>query len=239
MGGFSLFSALASGWDGYLELVVSYVELLIVYELWAGERLGLEKAVFRYRRAGRSISVSAVPYGPGTDIWRSCRYFGALFRAVDGLPGGTRRFVFFCDIGANHCRLRHLGWEKCGHGLTSRPRESASDGFLNELLVLFGYPSGSVSVLLGGELSLRYCSHRFVCLSGSHLGSSFSWSCPGPYYCVLVVLGCPDFFVLGCLEVLGFLGRLQEFGYTGKPQHNLLGMSGMGVFSLVLGFGRD
>ena len=53
---------------------VSYVELLILYELWAGERLQLEKAVPRYRRPGRSISVSAVPFGPGTDIWRSCRF---------------------------------------------------------------------------------------------------------------------------------------------------------------------
>ena len=119
--------------------------------MWAGERLDLEKAVPRYRRAGRSISVSAVPFGPDTDIWRSCRYIGALFRALDGLPVGIRRFVF-CDIGANHCRLRHLVWEKCGHGFASRPRESASEGFLNELLVLFGYPSGSASVLLGGAL---------------------------------------------------------------------------------------
>ena len=62
----------------------SYVELLIFHEL-AGERLDLEKAVPRYRRAGRSISVSAVPFGPGTDIWRSCRYSGALLRALDGL----------------------------------------------------------------------------------------------------------------------------------------------------------
>ena len=98
----------------------------------------LEKAVPRYRRPGRSISVSAVPLGPGTDIWRSCRYIGALFRALVGLPGGIRRFVS-CDVGANHCRLRHLGWEKCGHGLTSRPRES------------------SAAALLGGKLPLRYC----------------------------------------------------------------------------------
>ena len=47
---------------------VSQVELLIFHELWAGERLDLEKAVPGYRRAGRSISVSAVPFGPGTDI---------------------------------------------------------------------------------------------------------------------------------------------------------------------------
>ena len=57
----------------------------------------------------------------------------ALFRALDALPGGTRRFVP-CDVGAIHCRLRHIGRERCDHGLTSRPRESASRNFLNELL---------------------------------------------------------------------------------------------------------
>ena len=47
---------------------VSFVEMLILYELWAGERLSLEKAVPRHRRVGRPISVSAVPFGPGIDI---------------------------------------------------------------------------------------------------------------------------------------------------------------------------
>ena len=140
---------------------VSCVELLILYELWAGERLELEKAVFRYRRPGRSISVSAVPFGPGTDIWRSCRFLGALFRGLRELPFGLRRFVP-CDIGANHCRLRHIGWERCGHGLSSRPRESSSEFFLDKLLVLFGYPDRSAAALLAGTLLLRYCSARFA-----------------------------------------------------------------------------
>ena len=55
---------------------------------------------------------------------------------------------------ANHCRLRHIGWEKCGQGLTSRPRESASEPFLNELLSLFRYPPGSGRALLAGALLL-------------------------------------------------------------------------------------
>ena len=59
---------------------VSYVELLILYELWAGERLSLEKAHPRYLRPGRPISVLAVPFGPGIDIWRSCRFIGAMMR---------------------------------------------------------------------------------------------------------------------------------------------------------------
>ena len=148
-----------------LELVVFLIlELLILYELWAGERLSLEKATPRYLRPGRSISVSAVLFGPGIDIWRSCRFIGALMRSLCLLPGGLGRFVT-CSIGANHCRLRHIGWEKCGHGLTSRPRESASLHFLNELLALFRYPSGSGHALLAGTLPLGYCSTRFGCMT--------------------------------------------------------------------------
>ena len=87
---------------------VSFVEVLILYEQWAGERLCLESAIPEYRRVGRPISVSAVPFGPGIDIWRSCRFLGAIFRALRMLPGGLGRFLPG-DIGANHCRLRHIG----------------------------------------------------------------------------------------------------------------------------------
>ena len=88
--------------------------------------------------------MSAVPFCPGIDIWRSCRFIGALCRALTVLPGGIGRFVP-CSFAANHCRLRNIGWEKCGYGLTSRPRESASELFLNELLGLFRYPHFSAS----------------------------------------------------------------------------------------------
>ena len=81
---------------------ISYVELLILYELWAGERLSLEKAHPRYLRPGRPISVSAVPFCPGIEIWRSCRFICALMRSLCLLPGGLGRFVP-CSIGANLC----------------------------------------------------------------------------------------------------------------------------------------
>ena len=140
---------------------VSYVELLILYLLWAGEKLTLEKAHPRYLRPGRPISVSAVPFGPGIDIWRSCRFIGAMMRSLSMLPGGLGGFVP-CSIGAKHCRIRHVGWEGCSHGLTSRLRESASGTFLDQLLLLFQYPPGSSRALLAGTLPLRYCSTRFV-----------------------------------------------------------------------------
>ena len=55
-------------------VVFSYVVLLILYDFLAGERLSLEKAHPRYLRLGRPISVSAVPFGPGIDVWRTCRF---------------------------------------------------------------------------------------------------------------------------------------------------------------------
>ena len=59
--------------------------------------------------------------------------------------------------------LINAGSEKCGHGLTSRPRESASEGFLNELLLLLRYPPRSAAALLEGTLPLWCCAGRFAC----------------------------------------------------------------------------
>ena len=87
--------------------------------------------------------------------------FGAIIRAWRLLPGGLGRFLPG-GIGANHSRLRHIGWEKCSHGLTSRQRETSSVCFLDELLVLFGYPVASSIDLLAGSLPLMYFSEGFA-----------------------------------------------------------------------------
>ena len=108
---------------------ISYVELLILYERWAGERLRIEEALPKYRRPGRPISVSAAPLCPDADIWKLCRFCGHMLRALVKLPGGLGKFLPG-RIGANHGRLRYIGWEKCCHGLTCRPRESSGEGFL-------------------------------------------------------------------------------------------------------------
>ena len=92
---------------------VSYLELLILYERWAVERLVIEGAVPFARLVERPISVSAVPVDPGIDIGRSCRFIGSSVMFLALLPGGLSRFLP-CRIGANHCRLRHLGWTSVG-----------------------------------------------------------------------------------------------------------------------------
>ena len=105
----------------------SYLELLILWVRWP-ERMVLEKAVPYGRRVVPPISVSAVPIGPGIDIWRTCRLLGSILRFLDRMLGGLGR-ILPCRRGADHCRLRHVGWEKCVHGLSSRPGETAPSGF--------------------------------------------------------------------------------------------------------------
>ena len=64
----------------FLVRILSYGLILFVcLMLILCELLVLEKAVPQYRRAGRSISVSAVPFDPATDIWRSSKFFGCVF----------------------------------------------------------------------------------------------------------------------------------------------------------------
>ena len=105
---------------------ISYVELLILYDLWAGERLSLEKAHPRFLRPGRPISVSAVPFGPGIDLWRSCRFIGALvptgcdpaFCVVWFRSRLFRRYLTFwpSQVGRAYRLLEMVGEGCPGHG---------------------------------------------------------------------------------------------------------------------------
>ena len=105
--------------------------------------------------------------GPSIKIWRSCGLLGAMIRALRCLPGGCGRFIP-CRVGANHCRLRAIGREQCGHGLTSRPLEVSGPLVLSSLVVLFGYPAGPEDALLAGRVHMRYCNVSFA--EKSHLG---------------------------------------------------------------------
>ena len=55
----------------------------------------------------------------------------------------------------------HVGWGLCGHGLSSRPRESCDLHILTPLLDFFGYPDGAATELYNGTLKLRYSSTPF------------------------------------------------------------------------------
>ena len=64
-------------------------------------------------------------------------------------------------LGPHMSWLRHLGWNQCSHGLSSRPLESCHHQFQAVCGVL-GYPEGSALELLDGTLKLRYCTEVFT-----------------------------------------------------------------------------
>ena len=139
---------------------VSFLELLILFEHWAGHRLLSEKVTRPHVRAGRPISVSSVPVSEGIEIRHGCQFISSLVRALGKLPGGLGRFLP-CQVGTHLSRLRHLGWNQCSHGLTSRPLESCHHRCLSAVCGILGYPKGSAAELLDGALKLRCCTTPF------------------------------------------------------------------------------
>ena len=125
------------------------MELLILFEQWAGHRLLSEKVVRPHVRAGRPISLPSVPVSEGIEIRHGCQFLSSLLRALDKLPGGLGRFLP-CRLGPHLSRLRHVGWNQCSHGLDSRPLESCHHQCLKAVCGLLGYPQGSALELLDG-----------------------------------------------------------------------------------------
>ena len=140
---------------------VSLKEMLMLYELWAGERLSLETVLPEHQWRGRSITVAAASVTAETVIWRSCVFMGAMFRALVHLPAGIRRFIRE-EVGGSNKSLLRIGWEQCGHGLSCGLKESPSPQVLDFLLVLFGYIRDSSVQLIQGTLKLRYWKRPFA-----------------------------------------------------------------------------
>ena len=88
---------------------VSFLELLILFEQWAGHRLLSEKVT-------RPHVLPSVPVSEGIEIRHGCQFLSSLVRALDKLPGGIGRFLP-CTLGTHLSRLRHVGWNQCFHGL--------------------------------------------------------------------------------------------------------------------------
>ena len=153
---------------------VSFLEGLVLFEQWAGHRLLSEKVTRPHVRANRPILIPSVPVSEGIEIRHGCQFLGSLVRALAKLPGGIGRFLPY-KISSHMSRLRHLGWNQCSHGLTSRPLESCHHQCLKVVCGGLGYPTGSASKLLDGTLKLRHCttlfSMRFPAWSSPRVGN--------------------------------------------------------------------
>ena len=174
-----------SGSDNLGHFWSSLLELLILFEQWAGHRLLSEKVTRPHVRANRPILIPSVPVAEGIEIRHGCQFLRSLVRALAKLPGGLGRFLP-CKVGSHMSRLRHLGWNQCSHGLTSGPMESCHHQCLKAVCEFLGYPNGSALELLDGTLKLRHCTEVFtmrfsplVFTQGRLWGWHYSWSSPG------------------------------------------------------------
>ena len=89
-----------------------------------------------------------------------CQFIHWLFRFLGHFLGGFSRFIT-CQPGTHSTRLIHLGGQ-CGHGLTSKPRQSVEMPVTQALLDFFGYPDGAALKLFSCTLELRYSSTSFA-----------------------------------------------------------------------------
>ena len=72
---------------------ISYFELLLMFEIFAGHRLHAEKAVRPHLRPRRPLVFSGFPVGLGQEIRHGCQFLHSLFRALGHLPGNLVRFI--------------------------------------------------------------------------------------------------------------------------------------------------
>ena len=135
--------------DDFGHFGVSFLELLILFEQWAGHWLLSEKVTRPHVRANRPFLIPSVPVSEGIETRHGCQSLSSLVRALAKLPGGLGRFLP-CRLGSHMSRLRHLGWNQCSHGLTSRPLESCHHQCLLAVCEVLGYPEGSALELLDG-----------------------------------------------------------------------------------------
>ena len=97
---------------------ISYFELLLMFEVYAGHRLQTVFSVRSHLRSRRPLAFSGFSVGIGQEIRHGCQFLHSLFRALGHLPGGLARFIP-CQPSAHYARLYHLGWGRYGHGLFS------------------------------------------------------------------------------------------------------------------------
>ena len=105
--------------------------------------------------------IPSVPVSEGIEIRHGCQFLSSLVRALAKLPCGLNRFLP-CRVGSHMSRLRHLDWNQCCHGLTSRPLESCHHQCLKAVCEVLGYPKGSALELVDGTLKPRYCTTLFT-----------------------------------------------------------------------------
>ena len=131
---------------------VSFLDVLVFVEQWADHQLLSEKVTRPHVRANRPILIPSVPVSEGIEIRNGYQFLSSLARALAKLSGGLGRFLPR-RVGSHMSRSRHLGWNQCSHGLTSRPLESCHHQCLKAVCGGFGLSQGGS---FGASPTLQY-----------------------------------------------------------------------------------
>ena len=118
---------------------VSYLEVLILSEQWAGHQLLSEKVTRSHFRAHHQISISSVLVSEGVEIRQRCRFISCLVRSLGTLPGGLGRFCTMC------------GWQAYVHA--SAPGLGAVFPWVNFQALSPSMPQGCVVDFQGIQLA--------------------------------------------------------------------------------------
>ena len=134
---------------------VSFLELLILFEQWAGHRLLSGKVAGPHVGVNRSVLIPSVPVSEGIEIRHGCQFNSSLVRALAKLPGGIGRFLP-CRVWLSYVQVKLLMGSRQGH------QNPVIISALTLCVGVSGYPKGSASELLDGTLKLRHCTTLFT-----------------------------------------------------------------------------
>ena len=98
---------------------------VLLLKLWLGHRLLIEKVDRSHLRARKPLVSTTTPDNCGNEFRQGCQFSHGLLQSLGQLPEGLSRFTP-CQAVAHFSWLKHLGWVPCGHGLSSKHRESGN-----------------------------------------------------------------------------------------------------------------
>ena len=116
---------------------VSYLEVLIPFEQWAGHDCLAKRLLVLTCVRSAQILFLLFLCQKESKIRQGCQFIGSLVGALGKLPGRLGR-LSPCAVGSHMTRLRHLGWDQCSHGFTSKPLESCHHQCLKAVCGVLG-----------------------------------------------------------------------------------------------------
>ena len=137
------------------------MEILLLFEQWAGHRLLTEKVTRPHVRPNRPILIPSVPVSEGIEIGHGCQLLSSLFELWPKLPGDIGTFLPPWGW-LSYVQVKASWMESVFSWFVLKTLESCHHQCLKAVCGVLGYPKGSASEHLDGTLKLRHCTDMFT-----------------------------------------------------------------------------